>query len=167
MLEADELAKGFRRVSQSHVNLQQPISLEPRLPLKAPVHCRSHTSFEDEANKLCNVSDPIHLDLQEAHRHGLRACRVPELLYAGLFPAIIGTHFPGSIYISQTLHFRNPVFVEENLRAQVKAIHLRNFRDKHRVEFATSCWKEENNIVAVEGVAVALLPSLMGKVSRC
>lgn len=43
--------------------------------------------------QLCQITNPIHLELPEAQLCGFSACVVPELLYAGLFPAIIGTHF--------------------------------------------------------------------------
>lgn len=117
--------------------------------------------------QLCHITDPIHLDPSDAQHHGFSACIVPELMYAGLFPAIIGTHFPGSIYVSQRLEFKSPVLLGDCLIAEVKASHMRSVRDKYRVEFATSCWKKEGNVLAVEGIAIALLPSLFQEVTKC
>eukprot|EP00250_Pteridium_aquilinum_P006082 c16066_g1_i1 orf=67-690(-) len=111
--------------------------------------------------RLCHITDPIRLQISETQSRGYSACVVPELLYSGLFPAIIGTHFPGSIYVSQSLVFKSPVLLGDCLLAEVKAVHLRKIREKFRVEFATSCWKKEGNVLAVEGNAVAVLPSLV------
>ena len=36
---------------------------------------------------------------------------VPGMLLASMFPAIIGSTFPGAVYISQTLNFRSPAAV--------------------------------------------------------
>eukprot|EP00250_Pteridium_aquilinum_P006083 c16066_g1_i2 orf=86-574(-) len=45
--------------------------------------------------RLCHITDPIRLQISETQSRGYSACVVPELLYSGLFPAIIGTHFSG------------------------------------------------------------------------
>ena len=36
---------------------------------------------------------------------------LPGSLCAALFPAIIGSRFPGALYLSQTLKFRRPALV--------------------------------------------------------
>lgn len=36
---------------------------------------------------------------------------MPGMLLASLFPAIIGTQFPGAVYVSQSLSFRSPAAV--------------------------------------------------------
>ncbi|KAH7388552.1 hypothetical protein KP509_16G081400 [Ceratopteris richardii] len=167
----------------------------PKLPIgpfRIPLVCHLHASWEEHLtdqqdklsigkvfslercfsvddvhsfSRLCNISDPVYLDSAGTQKHEFHACRVPELLYSGLFPAIIGTNFPGSIYVSQKLDFRSPVFVGESLRAEVKAISVRKFRDKYRVEYTTFCWKC-GDILVVEGIAVALLPSLLQGINR-
>lgn len=124
-------------------------------------------TFDDVRSfcQLCRNTNPIHLEPASAKGFGFSGCVVPELLYAGLFPAIIGTHSPGSIYVSQRLDFKRPVLVGHHLLAEVKAVHLRHVRDKYRVEFATSCWIKEENVLAIEGSAVALLGSLYVNIS--
>ncbi len=36
---------------------------------------------------------------------------LPGILLASLFPAIIGTHFPGALYLTQSLAFKAPALV--------------------------------------------------------
>lgn len=110
--------------------------------------------------QLCKNTNPIHLQHSSAKQLGFSDCVVPELLYAGLFPAIIGTHFPGSIYVSQRLEFKRPVLVGQHLLAEVRAINLRRVRDKYRVEFATFCWTKIEKFLVVDGTAVAVLANL-------
>ena len=43
--------------------------------------------------RLCKLGNSINLDVHEAQHCGFSDRIVPEFLYAGLFPAIIGTHF--------------------------------------------------------------------------
>ena len=54
---------------------------------------------------------------------GLGGAIIPGSLCASLFPAIIGTAFPGALYLSQTLKFRNPALV--SLRPVCDAEHCR------------------------------------------
>lgn len=44
---------------------------------------------------------------------GLGGAIIPGSLCASLFPAIIGSAFPGALYLSQTLKFRNPALVRQ------------------------------------------------------
>ena len=40
---------------------------------------------------------------------------LPGMMCASLFPAIIGSAFPGALYLSQTLKFRQPALVKPEL----------------------------------------------------
>ncbi len=62
---------------------------------------------------LTGDHNPIHVDESAAQQHGLGGPIVPGMLMVSLFPAIIGTHFPGAVYASQTLKFRSPARVGE------------------------------------------------------
>lgn len=50
---------------------------------------------------------------------------VPGLLAAALFPAIIGSRYPGALYARQELHFKSPVLVGDTVTATVKLLELR------------------------------------------
>ena len=60
---------------------------------------------------LTGDSNAIHVDARAAAAAGLAAPILPGLLLAALFPAIIGSHFPGALYLSQTLRFRHAATV--------------------------------------------------------
>jgi hypothetical protein len=44
---------------------------------------------------------------------------VPGILLASLFPSLIGTHYPGSLYLNQTLKFRNQVLVSRMFEIKI------------------------------------------------
>ncbi|KAH9298725.1 hypothetical protein KI387_030407, partial [Taxus chinensis] len=93
---------------------------------------RSFT-YEDvvEYSQLSQDSNPIHLDSAQAKESGFKDTVVHGMLYAALFPSIIAFHFPGAIYVSQTLQFKAPVCIDDNLLAEVQALELREHRQKY------------------------------------
>jgi 3-hydroxybutyryl-CoA dehydratase len=101
-------------------------------------------------------ANPIHLD--EAYAAGTRfGGRIAHgMLAAGFISAVLGTELPGpgAIYLSQTLRFRRPVRIGDELvaRAQVTAID----EARARVTLATTCTVAGE--VVVEGEAVVLAP---------
>jgi hypothetical protein len=78
-------------------------------------HCVKQFTAEDvEAFlKLTGDANAIHTDSAAAKAAGLQAPILPGIMMASLFPAIIGTHFPGALYLSQTLKFRQPAEVNK------------------------------------------------------
>lgn len=56
-------------------------------------------------------TNPIHTDHDAATLAGFSAPIIPGSLMASMFPTIIGTQYPGSIYLTQTLKFRAPATV--------------------------------------------------------
>lgn len=82
--------------------------------------------------RLTGDSNPIH-----ASRASGTAAVVPGLLCSSLFPAIIGSSFPGSLYLSQSLEFRSKVHVGDAIHARlvVKSVQGR------RTTFFTQCFK--------------------------
>lgn len=85
---------------------------------------------------ICGDDNPIHFDFELAqaageglelmstqstrfawrqghvmHHAGFQGILLPGLLCASLFPGLIGTAFPGAVYVSQELRFRRPALV--------------------------------------------------------
>ncbi|KAG0575687.1 hypothetical protein M758_5G025100 [Ceratodon purpureus] len=108
---------------------------------------------------LCGDTNPIHTCDSAAQSAGFQGRVVQGMLYAGLFPAIIGSHFDGAVYVSQTLNFRSPVLVGDALCAEVEVTAVKKLRHHYRVTFATHCYKKGDPAVLLGGEAVALLPA--------
>ncbi|KAA8550349.1 hypothetical protein F0562_002033 [Nyssa sinensis] len=112
-----------------------------------------------EYSKLTNDSNPLHFDSECARNAGFEDRLVPGMLVASLFPRIIASHFPGAVYVSQSLQFKLPVYIGEEIIGEVQAINIREIKKKHIVKFSTKCFKYGNQLV-LDGEAMAILPSL-------
>ena len=111
---------------------------------------------EEEVLQFANISadkNPLHLDRDfgEASIFGQRI--VHGILVASLFSGIIGMKLPGegSIYLGQSLTFKEPVAIDEKVTASVEIIHIR--KDKPIVTLRTVCVNSKGTVV-IEGEAV-------------
>jgi acyl dehydratase len=83
---------------------------------------------------------------------------VPEMLCAGLISTVLNGFLPGSgtRYLSQTLHFRQPVPVGETLTARVTVT------DKHEMSnwlnVKTICLNQKGDTVT-DGEAIVMPPT--------
>ena len=77
------------------------------------------------------------------------------MLIGSLFSKIIGTQLPGdgSVYISQELEFKRPVFVGEKVKIRVEVIEIKN---NNIFVLKTQCLNNKGK-VAVAGKAEVLL----------
>ena len=111
---------------------------------------------EEEVMQFANLStdkNPLHLDKDfgKASIFGQRI--VHGALVASLFSGIMGMTLPGkgSIYLGQTLTFKAPVTIGEQVTASVEIIKIRE--DKPIITLRTVCINSEG-AVAIEGEAV-------------
>ncbi|KMT03862.1 hypothetical protein BVRB_8g188330 [Beta vulgaris subsp. vulgaris] len=113
-----------------------------------------------EYSRVSSDTNPLHLDTDCAQNAGFEDRLVHGMLVASLFPRIISSHFPGAVYVSQNLQFRQPVYVGDEVVAEVQAMNIRAFKKNHLVTFSTRCLKKDN-VLALDGEATAILPSLI------
>ncbi len=107
--------------------------------------------------ELSGDFNPIHLDADYAATTRFGRPIVHGLLTASLISTVVGTRLPGkgSIYVSQTLQFRAPVYLGDTVRAEavVREVHAK----RRRVALDTRCLVGET--VVLKGEAVMLAPS--------
>jgi len=74
-------------------------------------------SIIDNFAKISGDFNPLHMNEEYASytKFGKRVCH--GMLLASFFSRLVGMHLPGknSLYFSQTLNFRNPCFVGDDL----------------------------------------------------
>ena len=70
-------------------------------------------------------------------------------LTSSLIPAALTKAFPGSVYISQYVEFKNPVFIGDTITAVVKCIEK---KEKRRVIMETNCYNQDG-VCVLEGRA--------------
>jgi 3-hydroxybutyryl-CoA dehydratase len=108
--------------------------------------------------RLTGDSNPIHSttaadgSAPNSKHAADKAVIVPGMLMASMFPAIIGSSFPGALYLSQTLKFRRSAAVGTPVHATVTVSKLSG----SRVTFDTVCRDSEEQVL-VDGTALALI----------
>lgn len=101
-------------------------------------------------------TNPYHFD-EEYARRGRFGKRIAHgMLITGLISTVLGTRLPGpgTIYLSQTIQFRKPVFIGDTITAVAEVKSIRP--DKPIVTLTTNCYNQEGETV-VEGEAVVLI----------
>jgi len=100
--------------------------------------------------------NPVHLDTEYAARTVFREPIAHGMLTAGYISAVFGSEMPGpgAIYVSQTLNFRAPVRIGDQVVARVKVMEL--YPAKRRARFDCVC--EVAGKTVLEGEAVLMVP---------
>lgn len=106
--------------------------------------------------ELTGDTNPVHLD--DAYAAGTRFGRriAHGMIAAGLISATLANDLPGpgTVYLSQTLQFKRPVFPGDTITARIEVKNVRT--DKPIVTLSTICTNQENKVV-LEGEAVVLV----------
>ncbi len=100
--------------------------------------------------------NPVHIDASYAAKTVFGEPIAHGMLTAGYISAVFGSEMPGpgAIYVSQTLNFRAPVKIGDNVVARVKVTEL--YPAKRRVRFECTCLVEQKSVL--EGEAVLMVP---------
>ena len=111
---------------------------------------------EEDVIKYSEIStdtNPIHLDETYASSTVFGNRIVHGMLVASMFSALIGVELPGegSIYLGQSLSFKAPVLIGDQVTASVEIVRIRD--DKPIVTLRTICINNEGQVL-IEGEAV-------------
>ena len=89
--------------------------------------------------------NPIHLDEDYAGKSIFKQRVAQGMLQAGLLSGILGCHFPGvgTIYLSQTLKFIKPVFINDQITLRLKILEIISEKNRVRLETRFSNQKGE------------------------
>jgi 3-hydroxybutyryl-CoA dehydratase len=123
-------------------------------PMAAANALRRAVSFS-EADVLafvgaCGDANPLHRRPSDSNAEPV----VPGMLTASLFPAIVGSEAPGSVYMSQTLSFRQVLRAGDGVIADVQVLHRRG----RTAKLSTTAFRPLDGEVLLDGTAHALLP---------
>ncbi|MDR1086028.1 MAG: MaoC family dehydratase [Deltaproteobacteria bacterium] len=96
--------------------------------------------------------NPVHLDQNYASATVFGHRVAHGVISAALISTVLGTCLPGegTIYLSQTLNFRKPVFIDEHITAKVEVMDKNN-RSK-KIRLVTTVYKADGQI-ALSGEA--------------
>ncbi len=121
---------------------------------------RTKTITEQDIEYFARASgdtNPVHLDDAYAARTIFKRRIAHGMLTAGLISAVLANDLPGpgTIYLSQTLQFKAPVYPGDEITATVELTAYRP--DKRIATFRTVCTNQDDRIV-LEGEAVVIAP---------
>lgn len=113
---------------------------------------------QEEVVQFSEISgdhNPIHLDEAFAAESIFGERIVHGMLVASLFSGLIGEELPGqgTIYLSQSVSFKAPVLIAEEVTATVEVIAIRE--DKPIITLKTTCRNTAGKVV-IKGEAVVL-----------
>jgi acyl dehydratase len=106
--------------------------------------------------KLSGDNNPLHYDLGFCKETVFKQPIIHGMLGASLFSNLLGNNITGSIYISQTLRFLKPIYIDEEIEAIVKIGNI--IKDKKQIILTTQIFKVEDRLLAVDGEAVIKFP---------
>ena len=105
---------------------------------------------------LVGDHNPVHLDeaFAATTRFGRRIAH--GMLVAGLISTVLASDLPGpgTVYLSQTLQFKAPVYLGDTITVTVEVVKARG--DKPIITLATVCTNQDGKPV-IEGEAVVLV----------
>ncbi|MFD1445150.1 MULTISPECIES: MaoC family dehydratase [Oceanobacillus] len=101
--------------------------------------------------------NPIHVDKEYARETFFGERISHGLLTASFLSRLLGMHLPGpgSVYVSQTLTFKKPVYIGDTITARAEVIKVED--EKRLLTLATTCLNQHGEIV-LDGEGVMKLP---------
>tara|TARA_B100000424_G_C22870038_1_gene463305 strand:+ start:495 stop:920 length:426 start_codon:yes stop_codon:yes gene_type:complete len=102
-------------------------------------------------SELSGDTNPIHLDKEYAKETRYKKNIAHGLMCASYFSGIFGTKLPGlgSIYVSQSLRFKRPIYIGDKVDVIVKITEI-DIKRK-RIKFTTQCLV--NSKICIDGFA--------------
>jgi len=79
----------------------------------------------DEFARLSGDDNPLHMDAAFARQHGFKGRVVHGMLIGGFLSRVLGTRLPGPgvVWLSQSLRFVRPVYIDEEIEVVVQVSH--------------------------------------------
>jgi 3-hydroxybutyryl-CoA dehydratase len=121
---------------------------------------RVKTITEDDVRLFAQASgdtNSVHLDAAYAAKTIFKRPIAHGMLTASVISAVLGCDLPGlgTIYLSQNLKFKAPVYIGDTITAVVELTAYRE--DKRIATFSTTVTNQDGTLV-VEGEAVVIAP---------
>lgn len=103
--------------------------------------------------ELSGDLNPVHLDVNYASTTIFQKPIVHGIFVASQISELIANSLPGlgSIYINQTLSFKNPVYHGDEITCVIEVISRRE--EKNIVELSTICINKIGNVI-IDGIAI-------------
>lgn len=108
--------------------------------------------------RVSGDDNPVHLDAEFAAKTRFGRPIAHGMLYSSLFSVMFGASFDGAIYLSQTLEFKRPVFVDDEVMAKMTVVSVEEGTPDHYKVTCDTVILNEAGKPCTTGVASVLLP---------
>jgi len=120
---------------------------------------------DEDIRRYAGISgdeNPVHINEEYAKGTMFGGCIVPGMLVAALISAVLGNILPGpgSIYVSQQLHFVSPVRPGDQVTARVRVMEW--IPDKGEIRLRTHAINQ-NRVIVITGEATLVMSSFLTK----
>lgn len=121
---------------------------------------RTRTISEEDVRLFAQVSgddNSVHLDEAYAATTPFKRRIAHGMLTTSVISAILGCDLPGlgTIYLSQSVRFKAPVFIGDTITATVE---LTNYREDKRIATFSTTVTNSDGVLVLEGEAVVIAP---------
>lgn len=127
---------------------------ELKIGMKASIVQKATPETVESYAKVSGDYNRIHLDEEYAKDTAFGRCIAHGLFCQGMISNVIGNILPGpgSIFISESICYRRPVYIDNEIVCEVEVAKL---LEKGKVELAFQCVKKgEESEVVVDGTAL-------------
>jgi acyl dehydratase len=107
---------------------------------------------------LCGDNNPIHHDTEYCQTTIFKKPIVHGILLSSLFSTLFGRTISSSVYISQSLNFKRPVYVGSKLTAKMVVKSIDKKSKGYFLKCNTICYTDSPEVVAIDGEATVLIP---------
>ncbi|WP_271808467.1 MaoC family dehydratase [Clostridium beijerinckii] len=106
---------------------------------------------------ICGDFNPVHINKEKAKESIFKGQVAHGMLISSFISTVLGMYLPGpgTIYLGQTLSFKNPVYIGDTITATVTIKEIKNESGIAKLDTIIVNQKKE---VVVEGEAVVKLP---------
>lgn len=119
----------------------------------------SQTITDSDIKLFAGISgdhNPVHLSDEYIQNSRFKKRVVHGIMPTSFFSGLFGTRLPGPgcLYVSQTVEFKRPIYIDETVTAMIEVIDV-NQTTRH-VKFRTTC--SVKGRVVIDGVADIFIP---------
>lgn len=124
------------------------------------VACFQKTLSESDVYLYAGISgdfNPAHINEVVSEKGFFKKRIAHGMLTASLISTVLGCHLPGpgTIYLSQDLKFRKPVYLGDTIEAKVEVLEIN--QDKNQLVLRTTCTNQHGELV-IDGQARVMPP---------
>ncbi len=129
----------------------QDINIDDEYKLIKKITDEKITKFAD----LSGDFNPLHLNDEFAKNTIFKKRISHGMLSSIYFSAVIANNIPGAIYLSQTLKFIKPVFINDTILILIKVID--KIPSNNQIILDTKCFNNDSKLLLIDGAAKIML----------